>query len=384
VSEQLTAPPAPRQGVGRIAARAADPAPDRRAAGTPRPYGAVPHDLTADPRLSATAVRVAALLLYWARAKDHCWPADASIGAKAGRSVGTVQRALKSLEAAGWIAREKTTANRTGRIIRLAWRSAGARPPASSAPDPPAPSALDEGEAGERDAGNTPDAALLDRLKAEGLPDPLARRFARGERAEAARRVLANVAVLKARGRLTNPAGYIRAGVEAGYPLLPAAAARLEAGRRAADDAARNAAAALGRALAEAERMAEARAEDAALAATDPRRLAGLVATALAELPPPLTRRDPTLANPFIRARVVEWAAASAPTGAATPASVSSSRTEPGRAVNHPDGQPGLAAPRPRGPTHHSKPARLHNTAAGDAARISPGPQRQRDGVAYG
>ena len=92
------------------------------------PYSALPHDLVADHRLSPTDVRVAAALMFWARGKDHCWPSDGTIGARVGRSPGTVQRSLRRLEAAGWIAREKTTANRTGRLIVLAWRRAGARP----------------------------------------------------------------------------------------------------------------------------------------------------------------------------------------------------------------------------------------------------------------
>jgi hypothetical protein len=342
VSVKNTSLPSPRQGGGPIAACADDPAPARRGAG-PLPYAAIPHALTVDPRLSAQAVRVATLLLGWARSKDHCWPADAAIAARAGCSASTIQRALRALEAAGWIAREETAANRTGRLIRLAWRVNNDRPPRSRATDPPPPSLTDEGEPPGRDATNDGDAASLEsRLKTEGLPEALARRYAKGEKSEAARRVLANVGVLKAQGRLTNPAGYIRAGIEAGYALLPAAARRLEADRRATDAAARNASAALERALAEAERLAEARAADATLAAIDPARLAELIRRAMAELPSPLTRRDPTLANPFIRARVVELAA--------TPASVSSSRTEPGRAVNHPDGQPGLANPRRRGP----------------------------------
>jgi hypothetical protein len=91
VSVKSISLPTPRQGVGPIALCAEGV----------RPYAALPHDLAADPRLSPTDVRVAAVLLCWARAKDHCWPSDGSIGAKVGRSAGTVQRALRSLEAAG-------------------------------------------------------------------------------------------------------------------------------------------------------------------------------------------------------------------------------------------------------------------------------------------
>jgi DNA-binding Lrp family transcriptional regulator len=118
----------------------------RLAAGRKRdlPYAAPPHDLVADPRLTPTDVRVAAALLYWTRSKAVCWPSDATIGRRVGRSPGTVQRSLRRLQAAGWIRREKTTANRTGRLIVLTWRSAGARPIPSPVIEPPAAPARDE------------------------------------------------------------------------------------------------------------------------------------------------------------------------------------------------------------------------------------------------
>jgi DNA-binding Lrp family transcriptional regulator len=107
-------------------------------------YSAPPHDLVADPRLTPTDVRIAAALMFWARGKDHCWPSDRTIGARVGRSPGTVQRSLRRLEAAGWIRREKTAANRTGRLIVLAWRRAGARPLPPMAREAPAAPARDE------------------------------------------------------------------------------------------------------------------------------------------------------------------------------------------------------------------------------------------------
>jgi Helix-turn-helix domain len=270
----------------------------------------LPHDLSADPRLSPTDVRVAAALLFWARSKADCWPADRSIAARAGRSVGTIQRSLRRLEAAGWIAREKTNANPTGRLIQLVWRGASARPPAALLSDPPAAPARDEGETGQEDAHNEPEAAVADdlesRLKTEGLPAPLARQFATGDTASVARRVLLNVEILRAQGRLANPAGYLRAGIEGDYALLPMAAKRLDAARRAEETAGRNAAAALKKAQAEAERQAEDAAAAGVLAALSPGRLAELVRRAVSELPPPLARRNPTIGNPFVRARVIE------------------------------------------------------------------------------
>jgi hypothetical protein len=270
----------------------------------------LPHDLSADNRLSPTDVRVAAALLYWARSQADCWPADRSIAARVVRSVGTVQRSLRRLEDAGWIAREKSADNRTGRLIRLLWRSASARPPAAPLSDPPTAPARDEEETGQEDARNEPEAAaaidLESRLKTEGLPAPLARQFATGDTASVARRVLLNVEILRAQGRLANPAGYLRAGIEGNYALLPSAAKRLEAASRAEEAAARNAAAALEKAQAEAEREAEEAAATGVLAALSPDRLAELVRQAVAALPPPLARRNPTIGNPFVRAKVVE------------------------------------------------------------------------------
>lgn len=109
------------------------------------PYAALPHDLVADPRLTPADVRVAAALLYWARGKDHCWPGNAAIAARVGCCPGTAQRSLRCLEKAGWIAREETDANRTGRLIVLAWRRAGADPPAPPALGAPAAPAPPEG-----------------------------------------------------------------------------------------------------------------------------------------------------------------------------------------------------------------------------------------------
>jgi hypothetical protein len=310
VSVNITSLPTPRQGVGPIAVCTAGSAPARRAAGAPRPYGALPHDLSADPRLSPTDVRVAAALLYWARSKADCWPSDHSISTRVGRSAGTVQRSLRSLEDAGWIAREKSADNRTGRLIWLLWRSAGARPPAAPLSDPPAAPARDEGETAQEDAHNEPEAVvavdLESRLKTEGLPAPLARQFASGDTALIARRVLLNVDLLRAQGRLANPAGYLRAGIEGDYALLPTAAKRLDAARRAEETAARNADAALKKAQAEAELQAEDAAAANAIAALSPGRLAELVHRAVSELPPPLARRNPTISNPFVRAKVVE------------------------------------------------------------------------------
>src|ERR671917_929727 len=89
------------------------------------PFAQVPHDIAADPRLTPVDVRVVTALLFWARDKADCWPCDRSIAARVGRSVSTVQRALRRLQALGLVQRDRvpqSDANRTGRVLRLRWR----------------------------------------------------------------------------------------------------------------------------------------------------------------------------------------------------------------------------------------------------------------------
>ena len=97
-------------------------------AGTPGrrrrdPFAALPHYIAGDPKISPLGKAILLALLYWARAKDHCWPADASIAKRIGRSEATVQRGLRHLQDLGLIDRRRTHANRTGRLIVLTWRA---------------------------------------------------------------------------------------------------------------------------------------------------------------------------------------------------------------------------------------------------------------------
>ena len=103
-------------------------------AATPRPGGggaALPNDpgldaILADPDLTSTAkALIAVMVRNWAWVKDHCWPSDATLAAKVGRSVGHVQRCLRELERAGRIRREATDAVPNGRRIWLLWRCPG-------------------------------------------------------------------------------------------------------------------------------------------------------------------------------------------------------------------------------------------------------------------
>src|SRR5919112_251577 len=122
------------------------------------PFAQLPHDIAADPRLTPVDVRVIAALLFWARGKADCWPCDRSIASRVGRSVSTVQRSLRRLQALGLVQREKvepSDRNRTGRIIRLIWRGdrgVGHGCPAlhSSAAEAPRSSVTDEGRREEK------------------------------------------------------------------------------------------------------------------------------------------------------------------------------------------------------------------------------------------
>jgi hypothetical protein len=69
------------------------------------PFAAVPHAIAADPRLSATDVRIYAALLYFLRDQPSCRPTNADLGRRACRSVATVKRSLAKLLALGLIGR---------------------------------------------------------------------------------------------------------------------------------------------------------------------------------------------------------------------------------------------------------------------------------------
>ena len=89
-------------------------------------FAQLPHSIAADPRSTPVDTRVLLALLYWTLDKATAWPSDRSIADRVGRSVQTIQRALRRLQALGLIVREKvepSDLNRTGRVIRLVWRA---------------------------------------------------------------------------------------------------------------------------------------------------------------------------------------------------------------------------------------------------------------------
>src|SRR5512135_3349059 len=86
------------------------------------PFAAIPHDIAADPRLSSTDLRVLAALFYFAKADTSCWPCDNSIADRVHCHPGTVQRSLRYLEDLGYIRRQPSRENPTGRLIHLTCR----------------------------------------------------------------------------------------------------------------------------------------------------------------------------------------------------------------------------------------------------------------------
>src|SRR4029077_5636342 len=73
---------------------------------------------------------------------------------------------------------------------------------------------------------------LQELLTNQGIPGQLAQRLVAQKDPEAVAKVLLNAFYLQSQGKLQNGPGYIRAGIEDGYDLLPQVASRLEARRR--------------------------------------------------------------------------------------------------------------------------------------------------------
>ena len=77
---------------------------------------------------------------------------------------------------------------------------------------------------------------LQELLTKEGIPGQLAQRLIAQKDPEAVAKVLLNALYLQSQGKLQNGPGYIRAGIEDGYDLLPQVASRLENRRRELED----------------------------------------------------------------------------------------------------------------------------------------------------
>lgn len=149
---------------------------------------------------------------------------------------------------------------------------------------------------------------LQELLTSQGIPGRLAQKLLAQKDPEAVAKVLLNAFYLESQGKLQNGPGYIRAGIEDGYDLLPQVLTKLEGRRRELE---------LQLAHVDAKRrrrshVEEKGAEEAAMAyvleSLGSEQVEQLVAQAIAELPGPLVRRNPTLTNPFVRAKVYELA----------------------------------------------------------------------------
>ncbi len=125
---------------------------------------------------------------------------------------------------------------------------------------------------------------------------------------EAVAKVLLNAFYLQSQGKLQNGPGYIRAGIEDGYDLLPQVASRLEVRRRKLEDQLRSIDAQQRQTRKAHERAAEEAAITYVLEQLRPEIRDHFVEEALRLLPEPIARRNPTLSNPFVRAKVYELA----------------------------------------------------------------------------
>jgi sulfite reductase beta subunit-like hemoprotein len=120
--------------------------------------------------------------------------------------------------------------------------------------------------------------------------------------------VLLNALYLQSQGKLQNGPGYIRAGIEDGYELLPQVASRLEIRRRELDDQLRKVEAQQRQLQEGRQQAAEQAAISYVLEQLGPEEIDRLLEQALSLLPEPIVRRNPTLSNPFVRSKVYELA----------------------------------------------------------------------------
>ncbi len=150
---------------------------------------------------------------------------------------------------------------------------------------------------------------LQELLTDQGIPRRLAEKLAAQKDPEAVAKVLLNAFYLQSQGKLQNGPGYIRAGIEDGYDLLPQVADRLESRRRELAARMQVVEAKKERSRVEQNQASEEAAIGLVLQQLAPDDINKLIEQAIAELPAPLVRRNPTLSNPFIRAKVYELAA---------------------------------------------------------------------------
>jgi hypothetical protein len=311
----------------------------------------VEHDLLrseAFKTLGGSAIKVYLVIgLYSDFGTDWAYPSIRTIARQAGLSRQTVLVAIEELTRTGLLAASKARGRSTAyRIIRQApqrpTRSRTAKRPEevmSSGPlslEDAVPTGLfslvDDQESGrpeeeqprEEDTTTIPIPGTPFRLTADGrlhvavdlqelltnqgIPDQLARRLVAQKDPEAVAKVLLNAIYLQSEGKLQNGPGYIRAGIEDGYDLLPQVANRLEMRRRELEDQLRMLDAQQKKTCEARERAAEEAAITYVLEQLRPETRDQFLKEALRLLPEPIARRNPTLSNPFVRAKVYELA----------------------------------------------------------------------------
>lgn len=149
---------------------------------------------------------------------------------------------------------------------------------------------------------------LQELLTSQGIPAQLAQRLVQQKDPEAVAKVLLNALYLQSQGKLQNGPGYIRAGIEDGYELLPQVASRLEIRRRELEDQLRSVEAQQRQLQESREQVAEQASISYVLDHLSPSEIERLLKEALDLLPAPIVRRNPTLSNPFVRSKVYELA----------------------------------------------------------------------------
>lgn len=149
---------------------------------------------------------------------------------------------------------------------------------------------------------------LQELLTDQGIPQRLAEKIAAQKDPEAVAKVLLNAIYLQSQGKLQNGPGYIRAGIEDGYDLLPQVADRLETRRRELEARLRIVAAKQERQREVETRVEEEAAINLVISSLSPEDLQSLIRRAVKLLPEPIVRRNPTLSNPFVRGKVYELA----------------------------------------------------------------------------
>jgi len=149
---------------------------------------------------------------------------------------------------------------------------------------------------------------LQELLTNQGISAQLAQRLLEQKDPEAVAKVLLNALYLQSQGKLQNGAGYIRAGIEDGYDLLPQVANGLEIRRRELTAQLRTLEAQQRQLQEGREHAAEQAAISYVLTQLPPAEINRLLEEALRLLPEPIVARNPTLSNPFVRAKVYELA----------------------------------------------------------------------------